>query len=392
VEQTALMSEAAPVLAPRKGSESAEFTVNNRELLKELAGLQRVVPRKNSVPILGNIHIQATNGALFLTASDTNLSLRSTCPARVKREGRLTLPAHKLHDYARLLEDGDVSMRMGDNNWVQIKSGRSHTRMAGMPADTFPSLPLFPAAGAVKLEAEAMRILIAQTLFAACLEESRYLFNGALLKLTPEGITMVATDGHRLAHAECAKPQTIEETRVLIPKRALIELGALLGSAPVESIQFAQDASTLYFVVGSRLLTCQQIAGKFPNYEAVLPQSLPHKAVLSRHELLLAIQRVAQFADEKSSCVRIVLSSNEFKLASSSSDSCEAEDVLPANYAGEQKAISFNSHYLLDFLKTIDCENVRLEFKDGECASEFKPEESADKSYCYRYVVMPLRT
>jgi DNA polymerase III subunit beta len=351
-----------------------------------------VVARKSTVPILRNVHIQAASGALFLTASDTTLSLRSTCPAKVRKEGRLTLPAHKLHNYVRLLEEGDISMRLMDNNWVQIKNGRSHTRMTGLPPENFPSLPLFPAASAIKLDAYAMRTLIAQTLFAVCMEESRYVFHGALLKLTPESTALVATDGHRLAYAELAKAQTIAETRVLIPKRALTELSSLLSASSAESIQFAQDDSTLYFGIGSRLLTSQKIAGKFPNYEAVLPQPLPHNAVVSRQELLFALQRVAQVSDEKSNCVRIRLSDNEFKLASSSAETGEAEDILPTTFAGEPKAISFNSQYLLDFLKAVDCENVRLEFKDGESAGEFKPEEGAEKSYSYRYVVMPLRT
>lgn len=392
MEQTALMPDTAPAPAPRKGSELAEFTVSTGDLLRELSGLQRIVARKSTAPILANVHIQAASGALFLTASDTTLSLRSTCPAKVRKEGRLTLPAHKLHNYVRLLEDGDISMRLMENNWVQIKNGRSHTRMTGLPPENFPSLPLFPAASAIKLDVQAMRTLIAQTLFAVCVEESRYVFNGALLKLTPEGTALVATDGHRLAYAELAKAQTIAETRVLIPKRALGELSSLLSGSSAESIQFAQDNSSLYFGIGSRLLTSQKIAGMFPNYEAVLPQPLPHKAVVSRQELLLALQRVAQFSDEKSNCVRIRLSANEFKLASSSAETGEAEDILPTTFAGEPKTISFNSQYLLDFLKAVDCENVRLEFKDGESAGEFKPEESADKSYSYRYVVMPLRT
>src|SRR5437763_10384892 len=132
MEQTTLMSDVAPAASPSKTTGAAEFTVNNRDLLKELSGLQRVVPRKFTVPILGNIHMHATANALMLTASDLEISLRTACPAKVKKEGRFTIPAHKLYDYVRLLEDGDVTMRLLENQWVQIKSGRSHTKIVGL--------------------------------------------------------------------------------------------------------------------------------------------------------------------------------------------------------------------------------------------------------------------
>lgn len=384
------MPDVKPVVSTPANA-GAEFTLNNRDLLKELSNLQRIVPRKTTIPILVNIHLEARGNHLFLTASEVDLSLRAACPAKVKKEGRFTLPAHKLYEYVRLLDDGDVTMRLQDNHWVQIRSGRSHTRMVGMAPEGFPSLPLFPAASAVKLDAQALQTLITQTLFAASLEESRYIFNGALLFLKPEGVTMVSTDGHRLAYAEYTKAQEIKETRVLVSKKALVELSSLLNSSSVEQIQFAQDNSTLYFAIGARLLTSRQTTGRFPNYEAVLPQSHPHRTILSRQELLFALQRVAQFSDGKSNCVRIRCEKNEFRLASSSAEFGEAEDVLSTTYAGEPKTIAFNSQYLLDFLKAVDCESVRLEFKDAESATELKPEGNEDKNCLYRYIVMPLK-
>lgn len=158
MEQTALMPDVKPVVSAPTNA-GAEFTVNNRDLLKELSNLQRIVPRKTTIPILVNIHLEARGNHLFLTASDGDLSLRSACPARIRKEGRFTLPAHKLYGYVRLLDDGDLTMRLQENHWVQIRSGRSHTKMVGMAADNFPSLPLFPAPSAVKLNAQALRTL-----------------------------------------------------------------------------------------------------------------------------------------------------------------------------------------------------------------------------------------
>ena len=390
MDQTALMPE-VKASTPKPARGEAEFTVHCGDLLKELINLQRIVPRKTTVPILMNIHLQALGNTLLLTAFDTDVSLRTWCPAKVTKEGRLTLPAHKLYEYARLLPEGDLSMRLLENHWVQIRSGRSKTRMVGMAAESFPNLPLFPASSAVKLDAAALRTLIAQTSFAVCVEESRHLFNGALLLLKPEGVTMVSTDGYRMAYAEYTMPQEIKETRVLLPKKAMTELSSLLNSPSIEQIQFAHDESTLYFRLGSRLLTSRQIAGRFPNYEAVLPQGHPHQTIISRGELLLALQRVAQFSDDRFKRVRFRFENSEFRLATSTPDIGEAEDILASTYAGESKTIAFNSQYLLEFLKAVNCERVRLDFKDAETPSEFRPEGSGDSKHSYRYIVVPLK-
>jgi DNA polymerase III subunit beta len=392
MEQTALMphvTAAGP--PPNAGAGGAEFTVNKSDLLKELSGLQRIVSRKSTVPILVNIHVQATGNLLALTASDLDLSLRTVCAARVKKEGCFTVSAHKLYEYTRLLNDGEVHIRVQDNGWVQIKCGRSHTRMVGMSPENFPKLPLFPAASAIKLDARMFQNFIQRTLFAVCVEESRHVFNGALLVLKPEGMIMVSTDGHRMAYVESPTTVSIKETRLLIPKKALTEVSSLLGSSSVEHIQFAQDSTTLYFAIGSRLLTSRQIAGKFPNYEAAMPQSYPHKTVLSRQELLLALQRVAQFADERSNSVRIRIANNEFRLSSSNSEIGEAEDILPATYTGEAVTVGFNSQYLLDFLRAVASDTVQLEFKDCHSAGELRPVETTEARCSYRYIVMPLR-
>lgn len=387
------MPEAAPAPpANQAGSDTAECSVNTRELLKEMAVLQRAVARKTTIPILTHIHLQSSGRQLLLTATDGEISLRAACAAKVKREGRFTIPAQKFYDYLRLLPDGDMTLKALENHWVQIKSGRSHTKMVGMAAQNFPKLPLFPAASAIKLDAQAVRTLISHSVFAISTEESRYVLNGALLLLKPDGLTMVATDGHRMAHAEYRKGQAISnELRLLIPKTALGELNFLLNANTSEQIQFAKDDSTLYFVVGSRLLTSRQLSGTFPKYEVVLPKGEAKQSVVWREELLVSLQRVAQFSDSRSNAVRLHIAKDELRVSSSSSEIGESEDVMATKYAGEPKTIGFNSQYLLDFLRVVGCEKVRMEFKLEDLAAEFKPEDMADKDLSYRYIVMPLK-
>lgn len=183
--------------------------------------------------------------------------------------------------------------------------------------------------------------------------------------------------------------QAVGKNLVLTATDARISLRTLNANS-AEHIQFADDNSTLYFAVGSRLLTSQLMSGKFPNYEVVLPKGEAKKVIVSRQELLLSLQRVAQFADSKSNAVRVRIAPNELRLCSSSSEIGESEDVVPTTFAGPPKLIGYNSQYLLDFLRVVDCENVCLEFKVEELPTEFKPED-ADKDFSLRCVIMPLK-
>src|SRR3954447_20006565 len=179
-----------------------EITVSKFELLRELTATQGVVERKTTIPILSNYLFEAAGDRLSLTATDLDLSLRTSCSAKVKKDGSCTIPARKLHDYVKLLPDAEITIKLLENHWVSIRCGRSNTKMVGMARSNFPTLPVFPTASTVKIPAQISRGLIAKTSFAIANEESRYTLNGALMVLKPESITMVATDGHRLAHIE----------------------------------------------------------------------------------------------------------------------------------------------------------------------------------------------
>ncbi len=383
--------EAAPALA----TTTMEITVSKFELLRELTATQGVVERKTTIPILSNYLFEAAGDKLSLTATDLDLSLRTSCPAKIKKEGSCTIPARKLYDYVKLLPDADITIRLLENHWVSIRCGRSNTKMVGMARSNFPGLPVFPAAGIIKIPAAVLRSMIARTGFAIASEESRYTLNGALMVLKPESITMVATDGHRLAHMERAGEKfegVSGEMKTLIPKKAMDELKSLLDAhaeSEVETIEFAKDESTLFFRVGSRLLTSRQLTGQFPNYEAVLPKEITKSITLQGEELGAAIARVAQFADERSRAVRLRLEKGELKLSASSTETGESEDSIEVAYDGEAIAIGFNAQYLTDFIKATGSCEVKLELKDAQSAGQLRPAESED--YKYRYIVMPMR-
>lgn len=379
--------------APVVGTSTMEITIHRGELLRELSATQGVVERKTTIPILSNYLFEAGGDRLSLTATDLDLSLRTSCNAKVKKEGSCTIPARKLFEYVKLLPDADITIKLLENHWVSIRCGRSNTKMVGMARSNFPSLPVFPTAGVVKIPAQVLRGMIARTSFAIANEESRYTLNGALMVLKPESITMVATDGHRLAHVERAGEKfdgVSGEMKTLVPKKAMDELRTLVDAAEnVETIEFGKDESTLFFRIGPRLLTSRQLTGQFPNYEAVLPKDNNKSINLHGDDLAAAISRVAQFADERSRAVRLKLEKGELRLSASSTEMGESEDSIETDYNGESLTVGFNAQYIIDFLKAVGSGDVRLELKDPQSAGQLRPAESED--YKYRYIVMPMR-
>lgn len=395
VPTTGIENTMADQTAEAAPTGNLEISVSRAELLRELTIAQTVVERKTTIPILSNFLFEASeSGKLTISATDLDQSLRTSCTAKVKKAGACTIPARKLYDYIRLLPEGDISIKLMDNHWVQIRAGRSNTRMVGMARANFPAVPDFPAAGAFRVAAASLRNMIAKTIFAISNEESRYTLNGALLVLKAESITMVATDGHRLAHIEKTGESNegiTGEKKTLIPRKALGELQSLLGSTDAEFIDFADDDQTLFFRVGGRVLTSRKLTGQFPNYEAVLPRDNTKVVVVRSEDLMGSLQRVAQFADERSGAIKLRLEQNELKLSAQSTDSGESEDVIETPYNFDPLVVGFNSSYLIDFLKaTGETGEVRLEFKDAQSAGQMRPEDT-NEEVRYRYILMPMR-
>ena len=379
---------------PAVQGSAMEITVSRQELVKELTATQSVVERKTTIPILSNFLIEAEGDRLSITATDLDQAIRTSAAVKVKKPGSCTIPARKLYDYIKLLPEGDISIKLLENHWVQIRSGRSNTKMVGMARANYPQVPEFPSVSATSISTLALKTLIARTIFAISNEESRYTLNGALLVIKAESLAMVATDGHRLSYVE--KPNELlegisGEKRVLIPRKALQELQQLLGNTEAEKVEFADDEHTLFFRVGHRTLSTRKLSGQFPNFEAVMPRDNTKFAVVRSSELSAAIQRVAQFADERSGAIKLRLEGNELKISSSSTESGESEDTIDTPYSSDPIVVGFNSGYILDFLKALGNEGeVRLEFKDSQSAGQMRPEDP-DAEYKYRYVLMPMR-
>jgi len=372
-------------------SQAMEFSVTKSDLVNELNTTQGVVERKTTIPILSNLLVEASGSRLTITATDLELSVRTSCDAKVKKEGAGTIPAKKLLDLVRLLPEGEIKFKLLDNHWVEIVSDRKKYKMVGMAKENFPAIPAVPHT-LVQIPAAVLESLIARTKFAISLEESRYTLNGGLMILKPDTLAMVATDGHRLALAETDQKLAglNSEVRVLIPKKAMDEVEKLAATADADAqMDFARDESNLFFQVGHRLLISRILTGQFPNYEAVLPKDNNRTIVLERGELADAVRRVSQLADQRSRAVKFSVSNEGVEISASSPEYGEAKEILEKEYKGDPLAIGFNAQYMLDFLGAAAEGPVSIELKDEQSAGQMRP--LADENYRYRYIIMPMR-
>lgn len=381
----------ATVSEAQKGTSAMEFSVKKFDLLEELNLTQGVVERKTTIPILSNLLLEAKGNRLAITATDLELSIRTSCEAKVKKDGAGTIPAKKLLELVRLLPDGEIRFKLLENHWIQIVCDRKTYKMVGMSRENFPALPSFPQV-IVKIPAALLSALIARTGFAISMEESRYTLNGALMVLKPNQVAMVATDGHRLAMIEqdYKLDGLSAEVRVLVPKKAMNEIQRLAAEAGEDAaVDFGQDDSHLFFQLGRRLLTSRKLTGQFPNYEAVLPRDANRSIVLDRVELQDALRRVSQLADQRSHAVKFVLAPEGIEISASSPDYGEAKETIEKECKGDPLTIGFNAQYMLDFLAAVPDGPVSFELKDEQSAGQLRPK--AEENSRYRYVIMPMR-
>jgi DNA polymerase-3 subunit beta len=368
-----------------------EFTVKKFTLLQELALIQGVVERKTTIPILGNVLLQAESGELRIAATDLEIGLKSICTSKTTVPGTITLPAKRLYEIVRALPDKEIRFKRGEANWVTVTCGSTRFRIAGLPQEDFPILAE-PQRIVATVPASVLGKLITRTMFAISGEDSKYTLSGALLVLKPGSVTMVATDGHRLAHIEKSEAleELSEEIRVLVPKKAMGELGKIISESPdLASVGLGRDDNHLFFDLGKRLLLARMLVGQFPNYEAVLPRNNDRVVTLNREEVAAAIRRVAILSDERSRTVKLSLGRSALEISASHTDLGEAHETLDVEYENDEMQVGFNYQYLLDFLETADEPDVSFEFKDSESAAQLRTQPSGD--YNYRYVVMPMR-
>lgn len=383
-----------------------KLTVKKGDILRELNLVQGVVERRSTIPILSNLLLETAGNRVQITATDLDVSLQCSCSATVAEEGALAVPAKKLFDIVRLLPESEIEFSLAQSEWMTVTCAKSTFKLAGLPKDNFPAVPALPWAQPAgkkdttlraTLPGSVLRKMINRTIFAITQDESRYTLSGALAVFKPGSISMVTTDGHRLALV--LKTIDIEgineELRILIPKKTLSELLKLITDELL--IGFGKDENHLFFQVGPRTLVSRILAGQFPNYEMVIPKENDKAVAFNTVQLGDAIRRVDVLADERSHAIKLVLSKDLIEITASSSDSGEAREVVSLSsaaeseapsYKGERLEIGFNAQYLLDFLAAANSESVLFGFRDNETQVLLRP---VGDDYDYQYVIMPMR-
>jgi DNA polymerase III subunit beta len=381
-----------------------ELVVRKNDLLRELQLFQGIVERKNTIPILGNVLMEAKDDEVRFLATDLEVGLRSKCAASVAKSGSLTLPAKKFYEIVRSLPETDIRIAE-EKGGVKVAADRFDSRMQTLPREDFPTLPESITSGGSSPKATlphaALKEMVARTSFAITGEDTRYFLNGALFVLRPESMSLVATDGHRLALVSANRdgktPErgrdagtggSSDEVKAILPKKTLAELSKLLQEGD-EDIEYERGENHLFFDVGGRLLISRMIDGQFPAYERVIPKGNDKKIEFERDRLAGAVRRVALLSNERSRAVKFNLEPGKVDITSSSPDVGEARETLPVEYAGTTMQICFNAQYVLDFLSAVTTDVVSLELKDEMSQALMRPVGA--ESYDYTYVIMPMR-
>src|SRR6476646_4624681 len=365
-----------------------EFVVRKNDLLRELQLFQGIVERKNTIPILANVLMEAKGDEVRFLATDLEVALRSKCAASVAKSGSLTLPAKKFYEIVRSLPETDIRIAE-DKNGVKVAADRFDSRMQTLPREDFPTLPESGGTPTATLPRAALKEMVAKTQFAITGEDTRYFLNGALFVLKPDSMTLVATDGHRLALVTAPREaKGTEEDRPILPKKTLGELGRLLLEGDGD-VTFERGENHLFFQVGGRLLISRMIDGQFPAYERVIPKGNDKHIEFERDRLTSAVRRVALLSNERSRAVKFQVEKGKADVMSSSPDVGEAHETLPIDYSGSSMQICFNAQYVLDFLSAVACDVVSLDLKDEVSQAVMKP--VGVEGYDYTYVIMPMR-
>ena len=370
-----------------------ELVVRKTDLLRELQLFQGIVERKNTIPILANVLIEANGNEVKLLATDLEVGLRSRCTASVTKGGSLTLPAKKLYEIIKALPETDVRIEE-DRNGVKVAADRFDSRMQTLPREDFPTLPESTGTSNATLPRDVLKQMVAKTQFAITGEDTRYFLNGALFILQGDSMSLVSTDGHRLALVTVtrdkskAKGKADEEVRVILPRKTLLELGRLLAEGDGD-IQYERGENHLFFDIGGRLLISRMIDGQFPAFERVIPKSNDKRVEFDRDRLTSAVKRVALLSNERSRAVKFQIDKGKVEIASSSPEFGEAKEAIIVDYSGAPVTICFNAQYVLDFLGVVETDVVALEFKDEMSQAVMKPVGA--EGYDYTYVIMPMR-
>jgi DNA polymerase-3 subunit beta len=362
-----------------------EVHVDRDAFLRGLQMVHNIVEPRQTLPILANVLLEAQGETVRMTATDLEVGVRVSAPAKVAAPGAITISARKLMEIVKELPAAPLALKVQENAWVALRCGGVSYKLVGLTPEDFPAVGDGGAANWITLDGKMLRDMLAQTTFAISHDESRYALNGVLFAVHEKELRLVATDGHRLALAVRPLPAGGQSVSGIVPRKAVQEIARIVGSG--EEVQVVISENQFMMRMPNVLLMARLIEGTFPNYEQVVPRAHPHRITISRGVLTAALRRVSVLSEERTKPVKFVLASGTLKLAAYSPDFGEAEEQVEVQYAGDEITIGFNSRYVLDALGAQTAEQIVLEVKDGLSPGVIKSFEE-EGSLC---VIMPMR-
>jgi len=369
-----------------------KLTIERADLMRALAHVQSVVERRNTIPILANVLLEADGDQLRLTATDLDLAIVESVAADIGKTGAITTPAHTLYDVVRKLPDGAqvALVDEGGEGRLSLSSGRSRFSLASLPREDFPSIAEDDLPHRFDIAAGDLKRLMEKTRFAISTEETRFYLNGIYLHVVDDGGDMlraVATDGHRLAQASLPAPDgAAGMPGVIIPRKAVTELHKLLDEYD-GAVSVALSDARIRFAFADAILTTKVIDGTFPDYERVIPSGNDKVMEVDAKQLSSAIDRVATISSEKSRAVKLALSKDQLILAVNSPETGSATEELPVSFDAGELEIGFNARYLMDILGQVEGSNVEVLLADSAAPTIVR--DSSDERALY--VIMPMR-
>jgi DNA polymerase-3 subunit beta len=365
------------------------FTISREKLQEGLTAVAPAVPTKTTLPVLANLLVQTTEKGIRVSGTDLDIAVSTEVTADVEAAGGITIPARKLAEIARELPPAPVRVSSAGDQRITLECGRARFKLLGLPKSEFPTFPTVHFDKALRVASGELQKLISHTAFAASTEESRPILNGVLWELRAEHMRMVATNGHRLAKMEVAAKATgTKSTDLIVPPKALEHIRRLFPAE--EELEVAQGENHVGFRSPFTSVFTRLIEGPYPSYEQVIPRENDKTAVLDKLAFAGALKRMSVVASDQTHRIRLAFNAGMLKLSVSTPDLGEAQDELAVRYSGDPLDIGFNASYLLEILRYMPTDEVKLTFKAPERAATIEPEGWTDAAK-YLCLLMPLR-
>jgi len=371
------------------------LSISKSGLQRGLARIQAIVEKRNSMPILSNVRLEAvkekSGGRLKLAATDLEVGIHGSHEANVKKAGGVTTSARKLHEIVRELPDEEIQLASTDNNYLEVTCARSHFTLPGTAVEEYPTLPGASPKKLVPMQAVVLSQMIDRTMYATCADETRYNLNGVYVEVLADvgKLRMVATDGHRLACVDRAVAEGLDDlpAGIIIPRKGLAELKRLVDEEDAEEIELGFEGNSGLVRKGDVTLAMRLIEGEFPNYRQVIPKDAGRRLSVASEPLVRALRRVHLLSSQQSHAVKLEVKEGQVAISTRNPDLGEAREELDVDYAGEPLEIGFNARYLIEALGALAAKEVSFGLQDGLSPVQLRPADD-DESLA---VVMPMR-